>query len=66
MFEWLEKEISDIKTPRFHVVDVVVDQRFQEAVAQSNLPVPEAHKAFVLRVGNFTGSLEGVFGFCAE
>lgn len=52
MFEWLEKEISEIKTPLFHVVDGPADQNLREAVTGSNLPVPDSYKAFVLQFGN--------------
>jgi len=32
MFEWLEKEIATIKTPRFHLVDGPADGKLREAV----------------------------------
>lgn len=52
MFERLEHEISTIKTPRFHVVDGPVEAKLQEAVVQSNLPLPSSYKEFVLKFGN--------------
>jgi hypothetical protein len=52
MFEWLEKEISEIKTPRFHVVDGPASEEFREVVLQSHLPVPASYIEFVLKFGN--------------
>lgn len=52
MFEWLEREISTIKTPRFHVVDGPPDAKLRAAVIQSNLPIPSSYKEFILKFGN--------------
>src|SRR5688572_14356491 len=52
MFEWLEREVSLIKTPRFHLVDGPADQKLQEAVIRSSLPLPASYKEFILRFGN--------------
>jgi hypothetical protein len=52
MFEWLERELAAIHTPRFHVVDGPADARLREAVVQSSLPLPSSYKEFVLRFGN--------------
>jgi|SRR5882724_5622651 len=52
MFEWLEQEISAIKTSRFHVVDGPVEAKLREAVMQSGLPLPPSYKEFVLKFGN--------------
>jgi hypothetical protein len=52
MFEWLEQEISDIQTPRFHVVDGPVNAKLREAVLHSDLPLPSSYREFVLRFGN--------------
>lgn len=52
MFEWLEQEISRIKTPRFHVVDGPADPKLREAVIGSDLPMPPTYKEFVLKFGN--------------
>jgi hypothetical protein len=52
MFEWLEQEISAIKTPRFHVVDGPVEAKLREAVMQSDLPLPPSYREFVLKFGN--------------
>src|ERR1700722_7796919 len=52
MFEWLERELSAIKTPRFHLVDGPADTKLREAVTQSDLPLPSSYKDFVLTFGN--------------
>jgi hypothetical protein len=52
MFEWLEKEISEIRTPRFHIVDGPADAKLRRAVMGSNFPMPSEYKEFVLRFGN--------------
>ena len=52
MFEWLEREISAIKTPRFHVVDGLVNLEMEQAICQSDAVVPESYKRFVLEFGN--------------
>jgi hypothetical protein len=52
MFEWLEEEISQIKTPRFHMVDGPTKGKLQEAVIQSSLLVPVSYMEFVLKFGN--------------
>jgi hypothetical protein len=52
MFEWLEQEISSIKTPRFHLIDGPADSKLREAIIQSALPVPDSYREFVLRFGN--------------
>jgi hypothetical protein len=69
MFEWLEQEILEIKTPRFHVVDDPVDPRLQDIVVQSQLALPASYKEFVVKFGNAklyrrsrNGYQIGVFG----
>src|ERR1051326_4248681 len=52
MFEWLEQEISAIKTPRFHVVDGPADAKLRQAVSESRVAMPSAYKEFVLKFGN--------------
>lgn len=52
MFEWLEQELSAIKTPRFHVVDGPPEAKLREAVMQSCLPLPPSYREFVLTFGN--------------
>jgi hypothetical protein len=52
MFEWLEKEINEIKTRHFHVVDGPAGDVLREAVERSELALPRSYKEFVLRFGN--------------
>jgi hypothetical protein len=52
MFEWLEKEIEEIRTPRFHVVDGPANARLREAVETTPFRLPQSYRAFVLRFGN--------------
>ena len=52
MFDWLEKEISAIKTLRFHVVDGPAGAKLREAAIQSALPLPLSYREFVLKFGN--------------
>ncbi len=52
MYEWLEHEISAIKTPRFHVIDGPVEAKLQEAIMQSGLLLPSSYREFALRFGN--------------
>lgn len=52
MFEWLEQEISAVKTCRFHVVDGPADAKLREAIVGTNFPMPSAYKEFVLKFGN--------------
>src|SRR5216117_3041048 len=52
MFEWLEQEISEIKTPRFHSVEGAADAKLRAAVVGSSLQLPGSYKEFVLHFGN--------------
>jgi hypothetical protein len=52
MFEWLEREIAAVRTPRFHVVDGPAKEELSEIVFQSVLPVPVSYMQFVLKFGN--------------
>jgi hypothetical protein len=52
MFEWLDQEIAAVKTPRFHLVNGPVDAKLQEAVLESELPLHNSYKEFVLKFGN--------------
>ncbi|MEI7728030.1 MAG: hypothetical protein WCO56_00545 [Verrucomicrobiota bacterium] len=51
MFEWLEQEISAIKTPQFHSVEGPADVKLREAVIGSILALPSAYKEFTLKFG---------------
>jgi hypothetical protein len=52
MFEWLEREISEIKTPRFHLIEGPTEVKLKEAVLKSDLRLPPSYREFVLKFGN--------------
>jgi len=52
MFEWLEQELSEVRTPRFHLVEGPAEPHFREAVIGSHLPISPSYKEFVLKFGN--------------
>jgi hypothetical protein len=52
MFEWLEREIAAVKTPRFHVVDGPAGPELREAVLRDDSVLPASYKEFVLKFGN--------------
>lgn len=52
MFEWLQKELQAVKTPRFHLVEGAVDPRLSDAIIGSKVPLPLSYKEFVLKFGN--------------
>jgi hypothetical protein len=52
MFEWLEKELVEIKTRKFHLVDGPADETFRQEVASCKVPLPHSYIEFVLRFGN--------------
>ena len=52
MFEWLDEEISQIKTPKFHLVDGPAPAELRQAVLSSEFPLPPSYREFVLRFGN--------------
>ncbi|HEX4999977.1 MAG TPA: hypothetical protein VFY29_17280 [Terriglobia bacterium] len=52
MFEWLDQQLAEIRTRRFHVVDGAATDDFRAAVLNSPLPAPPSYVEFVLRFGN--------------
>lgn len=72
MYEWLEQEISNIKTPGFHIVDGPASDTFRATVDRAVLPVPHSYQEFVLKFGNARlykmgiAWLVGVYGFPKE
>jgi len=52
MFEWLQREITAIRTPRFHIVDGPADAKLQEEVVHSDLPLPISYREFVTKFGS--------------
>ena len=62
MFEWLENEIAEVKTPRFHVIDGPAGPEFKDIILNSKLPLPSSYREFVLKFGNaklYRNSREG-------
>jgi hypothetical protein len=52
MYEWLEQEIEEIATNKFHRVDGPADAKLRQAVQRSKQPAPASYKEFVLWFGN--------------
>ena len=52
MFEWLDEEMKNIKTRKFHLVDGPASVELSHAVGSSDFPLPPSHREFVLRFGN--------------
>lgn len=51
-FEWLENEISEVKTKNFFQVDGPASADLEQAISSSGISVPNSYKAFVLNFGN--------------
>jgi hypothetical protein len=51
VFEWLEQEMSQIKTNKFHLVDGPASRELKQAVEGCELPLPASYRNFVLRFG---------------
>lgn len=52
MYDWLERELEAVKTPKFHIVDGPASPEFREVILQSHHRLPTAYKEFVLQFGN--------------
>lgn len=52
MYDWLERELGVIKTPKFHLVDGPATPELREVILHSRLRLPTAYKEFVLQFGN--------------
>jgi|688.fasta_scaffold209782_2 hypothetical protein len=52
MFEWLEEEMSQIKTHKFHLVDGPASAELRQGVETCDFPLPPSYREFVLRFGN--------------
>src|SRR5580692_5464162 len=52
MYEWLENEISSVKTPGFHVVDGPAGEELKKAIMGAAIPVPISYVEFILKFGN--------------
>ena len=51
-YDWLQKEIDEIKTPKFHLIDGQAEPAFRDAVSNSALDIPRSYMDFVIRFGN--------------
>ena len=52
MFEWLESEMSQIRTHKFHRVDGPATVELRRGVESCDFPLPPSYREFVLRFGN--------------
>jgi hypothetical protein len=52
MFDWLAREIAEIKTNKFHKIDGPISPENRALVERSVLAVPPSYKQFVVRFGN--------------
>jgi|GEM_PF-877185 hypothetical protein len=52
MYDWLVKEIAEVKEPKFHIVDGPANKRFRKAIEKTELAAPKSYKRFALELGN--------------
>ena len=52
LFNWLEQEISEVKTRKFFDFDGPASEGLRKSIEESTLSVPNSYKAFVMRFGN--------------
>ena len=52
MYEWLNEEISQIRTRRFHMFDGPASAETQRSIVSCDTPLPPSYKEFILRFGN--------------
>src|SRR4051812_12763037 len=52
MFAWLVDEMANVRTKNFFVVDGPANEELRLAVKNSDIPLPESYKLFVLTFGN--------------
>lgn len=52
MYEWLAKEIAEVKEPKFHIVDGPADKRLRKSIETTELAAPKSYKSFALEMGN--------------
>jgi len=52
MYEWLDKEIAEVRTPGFHLVDGPPSEDFQRAALRGPLALPPSYREFIFRFGN--------------
>jgi hypothetical protein len=52
MYDWLVKEIAEVKEPKFHIGDGPADKRLRKAIEKTELAAPKTYKRFALELGN--------------
>lgn len=52
MYEWFEKELAEVKTPGFHLVDGPASEDFMREVLRGPLALPPSYREFIFRFGN--------------
>ena len=52
MYEWFVRELAEIKTPGFHVVDGPGSESLRRDVLRATLPIPPSYREFIFRFGN--------------
>jgi len=61
MYEWLNEEISRIRTRRFHMVDGPASAETRRSIVSCDAPLPPSYKDFILRFGNAALYRHGTF-----
>jgi hypothetical protein len=51
MYEWLEMEISQIKTPKFHVIEGPRSAEAEDTIKEIGLLLPPSHRLFLSKFG---------------
>ena len=52
MYDWLQRELAEVREPGFHIVDGPADRKLRRAIARTSLPAPASYKQFALDFGN--------------
>jgi len=52
MYDWLEKELAEIKTPKFHLVDGPATEALRGHIHDLGVPIPPSYEEFIVRFGN--------------
>lgn len=61
MFEWLDEELAEIKTPKFHLIDGPAPADLRQAIETCEIALPRSYKEFVLRYGTAKLYREGSY-----
>ena len=63
MFEWLTTELRSIRTPKFHLIEIVSEPEFQKAVSSSPLRLSNDYKVFAVMFGNSRFFRQSLLGY---